>query len=426
MQPSPQLAPTVRPTPQLVLTRELLSLAADDLTARIEAEVASNPALDWADDPTPGRFARGDSDATDDSDYADMDQRAPRSLTEHLADQLRFQTEAEIFAVAIEIVGSLDHRGWFSESLADLAERLGVAEEMALRGLAAVQSLDPPGIGARNAREALLLQLDQLEDAECPRCVLARRLVADHWRDLSQPAWPRLARALRVSEDAVRDAAAFLRDNLAPYPAQTFWGDESHAPRLTPDVLIQRDPRDPDGPFQVVVVEAARYRLCVPRAMGQAAAQVPEVEAYVARARLFIASLRQRWQTIGRITASLAEAQRDFVLRGPRHLKPMTQVQLAAELDIHESTVSRTVRDKFAELPDGRIVPLTAFFGVDDAAKAALRAIIDAETVPLTDQDLAEALAGRGHRLSRRTVAKYRDDLGIPTASRRAGRSRVC
>ena len=71
-------------------------------------------------------------------------------------------------------------------------------------------------------------------------------------------------------------------------------------------------------------------------------------------------------------------------------------------------------------------MPLAAFFGVDDAAKAALRAIIDAETVPLTDQDLAEALAGRGHRLSRRTVAKYRDDLGIPTASRRAGRSRVC
>jgi len=122
----------------------------------------------------------------------------------------------------------------------------------------------------------------------------------------------------------------------------------------------------------------------------------------------------------------LADAQRSFVLDGPRHLKPLSQVQLAAELDIHESTISRTIRGKFAQLPDGRIVPLSAFFASDGSAKEALRTLIAGEQTPLTDQELCEALSRQGHHLSRRTIAKYRDDLGIAAAHRRARTARSC
>lgn len=422
MRPSPQLAPSLRATAQLVLTRELLALAAADLAARIEAEMASNPALDWVEEPgaSPSRRPPLDTDSTE------SDLHAPRSLTEYLIEQIGYHTSGDDFSIALELVGSLDQRGYLADNPADIAERLGLAEDDVLRVLPVVQSLDPPGIGARDVREALLIQLDQLEGGFPQRRALARRLIAEHWADLSRQAWPRLARALKTSEDVVRDAADFIRHNLAPYPAHTFWGDISDGALLTPDVTIDIDPRDANGAFQVTVLEATQYRLHVPRAIGRAGTNVPEVGEYVVRARLFIASLQQRWRTMARIVSSLADAQRDFVLHGSRHLKPLTQIQLADALDIHESTVSRTIRGKFARLPDGRIVPLAAFFATDAPAKETLRALVAGETTPLTDQELCDALAAHGHRLSRRTVAKYRADLGIPPAHRRCPRSQPC
>ena len=427
MQPAPQLTPAVRPTPQLVLTRELLTLAADDLAARIEAEMADNPALDWVEDPArERRSATASASRASHADTIDYDFRAPRSLADYLTEQVRVHPSLRHVSVAVEIIGSLDHRGWLAESIAALAERLGVAEEIVSDTLAVVQSLDPPGTGARDAREALLIQLDQLDGVQHARRTLARRLVADHWTDFSHQAWSRLARALKTPESDIRDAAAFIRDNLAPYPAHTFWGEDNADPVLTPDVILHLDPRDPEGPFKVTVVEATRYRLHVPRPIASAATHAPQVDEYVTRARLFIASLHQRWRTIAHIALAVAEAQRGFVLGGSRDLKPLTQVQLAAELDIHESTISRTIRGKFAQLPDGRIVPLSAFFAADGSAKDALRSLVAGEQTPLTDQELCEALSRQGHHLSRRTIAKYRDELGIPAAHRRARTARSC
>lgn len=427
MQPAPELTPAVRPTPQLILTRELLTLAADDLAARIEAEMADNPALDWVAEPSrEGRPSRPSASTASHAETIDYDFRAPRSLADYLIEQVRVHPHLGHISVAMEIIGSLDHRGWLAESMAGLAERLGVAEETVSDTLALVQSLDPPGIGARDAREALLIQLDQLDGMPHVRRVLARRLVADHWADFSHQAWARLARTLKTTEAQIRDAAAFIRDNLAPYPAHTFWGEDHDDPLLTPDVILHLNPRDPEGPFKVTVVEASRYRLHIPRSVACAAPHAPQVDEYVTRARLFIASLHQRWRTIALIASSLADAQRDFVLGGPRHLKPLNQVQLAAQLDIHESTISRTVRGKFAQLPNGRIVPLSAFFAADQSAKDALRALVASEQTPLTDQELCDALACQGHHLSRRTIAKYRDDLGIPAAGRRARTARSC
>ncbi|MFN8482788.1 MAG: hypothetical protein U0768_07050 [Anaerolineae bacterium] len=421
MQTNTMIATEVRPTPQLLLTRELLSLSSDDLDQRIEAEVASNLALEWIDEP-PLTYRVAATPASDDVPLEGVDRP---SLTDHLIEQLRLQVSADDFPLGVALVYHLDRRGWLTESLAALAHDLGVGEERLGHVLGLLQSLDPPGIGARNAQEALLLQLDQLDGVDTARCVLARRLIHECFADLGRLSRTRIAVALRVSVGEVDEIMAFIRANLTPYPAHAFWGDEAQAPLLVADVVIAPDPTEPEGEFIVSILEENRYRLHVSAPVSRAAAGHPDVEQQVARARLFIASLKQRWHTLRRVTQALSREQRLFVLHGPRYLRPLTQTRLAASLGIHESTVSRSVRGKLAQLPDGRIVPLSAFFASEEPAKVALHDLIKSETTALSDDSLSQEMARLGFPLSRRTIAKYRAEMGIPAAHGRASRTRA-
>ncbi len=419
MQTNTAIATEVRPSPQLLLTRELLSLSSDDLSQRIEAEVASNPALEWVDELSSTRpLARAHPE-----DDVSVEGVERLSLTDHLIAQLRLQASAEDFPLGVALVYHLDRRGWLTEDLATLASELGVTSDRLWDALRLLQSLDPPGIGARNAQEALLLQLDGLEGVDANRRTQARRLIQEFFADLGRPSRTRVARALAVSPDEVEDIIAFIRANLTPYPAHAFWGDESPAPRLVADVIVSLDRTGEEEDFSVTIVEESRYRLHVPTATSRAAASHEGVEQQVVRARLFIASLQQRWRTLRRVTEALVREQRGFVLHGPRCLRSLTQTQLAASLDVHESTISRTVRHKLAQLPDGRIVPLRAFFAGEEPVKAALHDIIKAETTSLSDESLSQELARLGFHLSRRTVAKYRAEMGIPAAHSRAPRT---
>ena len=422
MPPSPQLEVGLQLTHQLILARELLALSADDLAARIDAEIASNPALDWVYPPL-RRPTRASSSETWADDQPTDRLRSASTLADTLLDQLRLQVDAADVPVGLELIGSLDRRGWLTESLDAVAERLDVPVARVQAVLRALQSLDPPGIGARDAREALLLQLDQLDHAPPARVALARRLVAERLDDLAGQAWGRLARALGVSVADIQAAVAFIRDNLTPYPALAYWGDEAIEVTPEPDALIRLNPADPNAPPSITVVEAERYALRIAPSVARAAPSLPEMGNHLQRARLFLASLRQRWRTLAHVTAALVAAQPEYTRRG--HLsarRALTQTDLALVLGVHPSTVSRTVRHKYAQLPGGRIVPLASFFTVDAPAKAALRALVAAEAQPLTDQALCLALAGQGFHLSRRTVAYYRAELGIPSTHQRAGR----
>ncbi|MFN8471959.1 MAG: hypothetical protein U0822_07165 [Anaerolineae bacterium] len=421
MQTNTMIATEVRPTPQLLLTRELLSLSSDDLSQRIESEVASNPALEWDDEPSLPHTA-AIAHSSDDVPLESVDRP---SLTDHLIEQLRLQAAAEDFSLGVALVDQLDRRGWLTEDLSALARDLGVSQSRLDRVLALLQTLDPPGIGARNAREALLLQLDGLDGVDATRCEQARRLIEEYFTDLGRPSRTRMAAALGVSVDEVDVTMAFIRANLTPYPAHAFWGDEAQAPRLVADVIIACNPIGPEEDFIITLVEESRYRLHVPAPISRAAAGHPDVEQHVVRARLFIASLQQRWRTLRRVTAALSCEQRLFVLHGPRFLRPLTQTRLAESLGIHESTVSRTIRNKLAQLPDGRIVPLSAFFASEEPAKAALHDLIKSETAALSDEALSQEMRRHGFNLSRRTIAKYRAELGISAAHGRASRTRA-
>ncbi len=421
MQTNTAIATEVRPSPQLLLTRELLSLSSDDLSQRIQAEVASNPALEWVDEPAllpPAAPSRA-------PDEIPLEDAERPTLTDHLIEQIRLQASAEDFPLAEVLVYHLDRRGWFTEDVSALAGDLGVETDRLSGVLRLLQTLDPPGIGARNAQEALLLQLDDLDGVDARRTEQARRLIQEVFGDPGRPSRARIARALGVSAEEVEDILGFVRANLTPYPAHAFWGDETSAPRLIADVIVTLDEASSEDEFIVSIVEESNYRLHVPTVVSRAAAGNPGVEEQVGRARLFIASLQQRWRTLRRVTDALIREQRGFVLHGPRYLRPLTQTQLAAGLDVHESTISRTVRHKLAQLPDGRIVPLNAFFAGEEPVKAAMLDLIKAETIPLSDDALSQELARLDIHVSRRTVAKYRSEMGIPAAHGRASRTRA-
>src|SRR6185437_1968770 len=195
---------------------------------------------------------------------------------------------------------------------------------------------------------------------------------------------------------------------------------------IIPDVIISRKAQaDGATVFEVEVIESKRFFLRVnpaytqvfkeskaqPSALSEDERQ--HVQHYVMRARLFIANINQRRQTLGRITRCIVELQRDFLENGVRALKPLTRAKVATELDMHESTVSRATAAKYVMLPTGEVIPFSHFFVANLSIKDVIKDLVEHEQTPLTDQELVDLLKGRDITVARRTVAKYREQLSI-------------
>ncbi len=242
------------------------------------------------------------------------------------------------------------------------------------------------------------------------------------------------ARRLRVAEAAVADASDWLRHHCHPYPGRDFrlpWQDVPVAPQATPEVRLRPHPNPPPA-FRAEMRDAERYAVRVDlvyRRLYRAIEQgrptnrddAEHVRLAVQRARQFIRAIEQRRETVRRIAEEVANEQVDFVARGPAYLRPLTRIEIARRLGVHESTIGRAVAGKFVMLPSGEVVALETFFDAAQPVKMALQQLVDAETAaaPLSDARLAEALASQGFAVARRTVAKYRQELKIPPASQR-------
>ena len=464
-----------RPTvsPQLVLANDLLQFSTLELEQAIIQELAQNPALElreirrcpvcgaemtgglcevcrreelgivepWRDahglDADDDYLAGAARDATPSEDWDDPVSGLPSrtTLTEHVLAQARVGLPAEDLGIARRLVGSLDGRGLLSSDLDSLAAELHVAPARVERILTFIQSLEPAGVGARDARECLLIQLRQFTEASHTRSV-AEHLVAEHWDSLARSALTSLGKGVGTSVDEVRKALRFIRENLNPFPAHTYWARERSGPPPEttlcpePDVIIREEAGSPTG-YQIELPKASRYRLRVmssyrnrggggPDQAG--AAEVAEWrhwEELCGRARLFARSVEQRWRTLHDLMRCLVDLQTDYLVRGEQGLKPLTRARVAEIMAVHESTVSRAVSDKYVQLPNGRIVPLETFFDSAAPIKCLIRELVDEEKTPLSDQEIAERLAEHGHDVARRTVAKYRNALNILPSSLR-------
>ncbi len=362
------------------------------------------------------------------------------TLQDQLMDQWRLADVDETTLTAGGlIIASLDEDGYLRVPLSEVAEKapanLGVTEPMLKDALAAVQLLvDPPGTAARDVRECLLLQLDAIEEEPGERdpemLAHARTLIESHLEALSQNRLPRIADATGLSIGQIKRAMEFMR-RLSLAPARAL------APTRTefvmPDAVVEYD--EEQDAYIVYLTDRRHANLRVNQEYAKLASDKSLdkkdrdfVRTNVANAQWLIDAVNQRASTVLRVLRVVVDAQRDYFDYGPEQLKPLPMTQVAEQLGVHVATVSRAVADKHIQTPRG-IVPLRGFFtgglatdsGEEvsyDAVKAALREVVDGEDKarPLSDDALAKALKDRGIEIARRTVAKYRGQLDIPSA----------
>ena len=431
----------MRVSPRLVAASYILELSSQELQQAISQEIDENPAIELVEQascqvcggPLHGSICPSclsqQKSSTSDGDYDDSDDYwHDRSLAAPLDDD---------YAIAQYLVGSLNDNGYLQTSVEEAAYQLSVSGDRVEAVLAALHTLEPVGIGARNLRECLLIQLDFLEEERAEVPPLARQIVEDHLTALAEHKYSRIAHALGATTEQVSDAGRFIRERLNPFPARGGSspepGDSGPRPNhIIPDVIINRNDLPNGGEtYDVDVVESKRFYLRVAPLYQRLTAELDRephrysdddrrhVKQYVSRAKLFIANINQRRQTMQKITEYIVEVQSEFLRGGIRLLKPLTRAAVAAHLGMHESTVSRATAGKYAMLPNRKVIPFSDFFTASLSVMDVIKELIANEDVPKTDQEIADELGERGITLARRTVAKYREQLNILPSSLR-------
>ncbi len=353
------------------------------------------------------------------------------SLQQRLLDQLlAADLSLEDTQIGEMIVGGLNDDGFLTMSLDDLAEQTAFPKERIERVLRVVQSFDPPGIAARDGKECLLLQLEGLST---PGADVARKIVSRHLKEFSQKKYPQIAAALGCSAEDVEEAAKIIL-RLNPRPASAVDGEL--AEYITPEVFVDRDPKT--GRWTVSIDDDQLPRIHISGYYRRLLAKQDvssETKSYIRErmraGQFLIKSIERRQQTILSIAGAIVEAQGDFLDRGVAFLRPMTMAEVAGKADVSETTVSRTVANKYMKTPRG-VFEMKYFFstGIQTEGGPALSnktvqdriaAIVRAENpaAPLSDQAIMEKLAEEGIKIARRTVVKYRKIQKIPASDKR-------
>jgi RNA polymerase sigma-54 factor len=329
--------------------------------------------------------------------------------------------------IALFLIGNLDEKGYLEINLEEAAERLGVSIEEAEDVLTVIQHFDPAGVGARSLEECLLLQL-QHKGLDDEKIVL---IVKHHLEDLANNRFQRIADKLGCSIQDVQAMADLVR-SLNPRPGAAYNFAETRY--VIPDVTVEKVA----GEYIVLVNDITAPRLTINSFYEKMLKDQKSQDAArqfihdKLNAALWLAkSLEQRRLTLMRVTQAIVEMQRDFFEHGVHYLKPMTQKEIAERVNLHESTISRATSNKYVQTPRG-IFELKYFFTSalstasgevtsSESVKRQIKAIIEQEDRkrPLSDQTIAEMLAKEGIEISRRTVAKYREEMMIPSSAKR-------
>jgi RNA polymerase sigma-54 factor len=327
------------------------------------------------------------------------------------------------------VIGNIDDNGFLQSTPEEMALNSGIPREDFEKMLALIQSFYPQGVGARDLRECLLIQLQRQEKES----TLEYKIVSEHMKDLGRRRFPEIARRMGVSVEDVQKAAGNIA-RLNPRPGQVF----AAAPQnyVLPDVIVEKV----DGEYQITLnneqIPHLRISNLYKDIIASGNSQSSEVKDYIRdkirSGKFLIRSIHQRQQTIFNIAQQIVSRQRDFLEHGPSHLKPMIMREVADAVSVHETTVSRAVSGKYMATPQG-VFEMKYFFtsGYQTATGESLSNISVKEAIldlvkhengsaPLSDHEMVEILGERGIPIARRTVAKYRDELNIlPSHMRR-------
>jgi len=454
--------------------------------------VSETVPIEHGDSPVPGGASQGQGD----DDYAPFESSAPDSLAQHLLKQLQLthasRRDRALLAVLID---DLDENGYLvtplQEILGDLPDELDVDIDELRAALRLLQSFDPPGVGASSLSECLLLQLEQNKGAADPEVLgLARKLVHKHLDLLAGGNLNRLREALSCTEEQLR-AARMLLLGLDPKPGRAWAG--SQADYINPEIIVRkvagrwqarlngnvvprvrvnalyekllRESRPARGTDAGAAAQGRARNACSVRHAGEgddggvaaeagesagvvdsdgvAGAAAPEarpgpdLHSQLQSAHGLVKSVAQRFETILRVAQVVVERQQAFFEQGPQAMRPLLLRDIALELEMHESTVSRATRQKYMQTPWG-VFELKFFFGAaldtdsgDATSATAVRSLIqklvaqEKPEKPLSDSQLMARLAEQGVVIARRTVAKYREAAGIETAALRKARAQL-
>ncbi len=439
-------------TPRLQQALKLLQLPTLELEMALKDELQSNPLLEIEEeeeiDPRTREGSQEESTSAADNwddvfnDGLEMQYEHQEEISDdefvekvpiyrqdsgdNLLQQLRMiTTDAQLLEIGEYLIGSLDDRGFLTIEMSELQNVFGVDEERALQALALVHSLDPPGIGARDLPECLLIQLRarKMEDS------LTAVLIRDHFKALVQRKYQAIARKLKISVEDVQEATKVISE-LDPKPGLELSTED---PRyVTPDLLVE----EVEGDYVVALNDRYLPRLRISQAYKEGSADRDKrtkefLQGKLSQAQWLIKTVEQRRSTMVKVMNAIVEEQKEFFDRGPQALHPLTLQQVATKIGMHESTVSRVTSNKWVQTPRGTF-PLKYFFssslstsgGEEVSAKAAkdrIREIVSKEDDkrPYSDQKIADMLKDEGLVIARRTVAKYREQLGILPARMR-------
>ena len=428
-----------RMVPKLMLVNSLLVLPINQLLARIEQELAENPALELEERSTPEvDWSPDDGQSlaswTPDDEEVDPFSRvaAPISLQEHLMMTLQAQgLSPRDHAIGERLIGYINENGYVEATVVQVAQEMNAEIEEVEAVLGRIQRFEPVGVGARNVEECLLLQLRVMEPSAVNR--LAQRVVETHLADLAARRFEKVAKELGAKVAEVKEAHEYVKANCYPYPGERYRLDQgggrtNPSEVARPDVIIRRT----EEGFTVELLRQDAFALRVNafyedlrRQMRRASSGYSDrsrehVRDYVSRAKLFIEAVQRRNWTFANIVQAIIHTQWEFLERGEAHMKPLTKAMIAAELGISESTVSRALDGKFAQLPNGRLVSFELFFDHSLPVKERIRGIIASESHPLTDDEIARLLIKEGTKIARRTVTKYREEMSLPPSTGRA------
>jgi RNA polymerase sigma-54 factor len=425
-------------TLKLAMTQELsqaialLQYSAQELTAFLEDKVLENPLMQLESgtvkpmNPLIDRNRR--KHQKEEKNWIEQIAEKPFSLEEHLLSQLKITNLSTAqLKVIRHLILHLDENGYFTGRLNEIAESLLVDEELVEECLAVIQTLEPAGIGARNLQECLLMQLYY----QNPTNELAQTIITHHFVLFAEKKWRQISKELQVSLKEIQDLfdqvqllnpkpGAFLREETSSY--------------IIPDAIVERttdglEVRMFDDSLPRISFNESYFKKFKDQDQQVSKFLQDKVQDY----QWILKAIEQRRETLTKVISKIVEKQTVCLLKGMQYLEPMTMKEIASELDIHESTVSRAVREKYIQTPLGTF-SLKSFFTstiqtvADDEStsstqvKKEISNLIEQENKekPLSDQDIVGLLKeNKGIVVSRRTIAKYREQLGIQSSSKR-------
>ncbi len=451
-------------TPQLKQSLDILQLTNLELAQYLQQKMLENPALesieeeeeteqeDEEEDEVSPELGEewleyfGPDSGNDEEYYRPSDDTAyvsdiiedtisyPSSFRDDLISQLHFKVSSpEKMGLLALLVANLDDDGYFRKDINEMAKDFGIPVDDIEKGLRLIQSLDPPGIAARNLKECLLIQVKRLG---IPNEVVIA-LISNYLEELGRGKYNKIIEEMKISKEELREALEEIK-KLNPIPMSGSSATEQGS-YITPDVIV----REIDGECYVMINDNSvpRFRInpFYRRILKEKREEGGDKKAYeyvkdrINAAAWLLRCVEQRRNTIYQVTKTICDHQKDFFKKGVEALRPLNLVDIADELGIHESTVSRVTSKSYIQTPRG-VYPFRFFFptelsssdgtGVSSTSvKKLIQDIIQSEDPkhPLSDEKIAQRLKEQGIGIARRTVAKYRNEMKILSARQRKG-----